>query len=363
MKEMITEVSKPVDWPANAKECALENIHSTVLRFIDNPGYETKEILVSLVSHYDLNQTSNLGLYRVTEYEVSIINTLYLYAGLINLNSLKVYLFEIVGETTSMQKMVSYMIPGESLNIEPYQYLFDSLWLYHIVYQQFTVLKNRCFTDQIIDVVNQLLLEEVSPHDISYITHTYNTMLNDLSYFRCKKRTNIWAFSRDDLLKLFRLQAKLIKMNNDSPIIRPLKGVLITTISNYILKSRNSYNSNYICKYISKEVARSSTQNREIWMQKIKFLNDKRELRVVPELFANRQWLNFDWAKNINFESVRDYYVSSFSKTINNMNMNGKYGQCIYGYKDDRIAELLAPIGFRNGNKQYPYFSQVFHLM
>lgn len=360
MEDMITEVSKPSDWPANAKECALENIHNAVLRFIENPGYETREVLVSLVSHYDLNQRSYLGLYRVTEYEVSMINSLYMYAGLIQFNTLKVYLYEIVGDTTRMQKMVSKMMPDESLDIEQYQYLFYPLKLYYITYQQFTVLNNRYFADQLIDVVNQLLLEENSPENIFYLTRSYVAMLNDLSYFRCKKRTGIWAFSREDLLKLFRLEAKLVKMNNQSAIVRPLKGVLMTTISNYILKSRNSYNSDYICKYISKEVARSSTRNREIWMQKIKYLNDRRELRVVPELFANKQWLNYEWAKNIDFKPVRDYYVSSFCKTINNTDMKGKYGQCIYGYKDDRIAELLAPIGIRkNGDKQYPFFSQV----
>ena len=95
-------------------------------------------------------------------------------------------------------------------------------------------------------------------------------------------------------------------------------------------------------------------------MQKVKYLNDKRELRVVPELFANRQWINYKWAKNIDFKPVRDYYVSSFSKTIDNTAMNNKYGQCVYGYKDDRIAELLAPIGIiKYGDKQYPNFSQV----
>lgn len=360
MKDMITEVTKPSDWPANARECALENINNAVLKFIDNPGYETKEVLVSLASHYDLNQKSYIGLHRVTEYEVSMINSLYMYANVINLNTMKVYLYEIVGDTTRMQKVVSQMMPDVSLDIESYQYLFNSLKLYHLAYQQFTVQKNRCFADQLIDLVNQLLSEEISPELIFNLTHSYVTMLNDLSYFRCKKTTGIWAFSREDLLKLFLLEAKLVKMNSESAIARPLKGVLMTTISNYVLKSRNSYNTDYICKYMSKEVAKSSTQNREIWMQKIKYLNDKQELKALPELFVNKQWLDYDWAKNINFEPVRDYYVSSFCKTINNADMNRKYGQCIYGYKDDRIADLLSPIRiFKTSDKQYPFFSQV----
>jgi len=360
MEDIITDDSKPLDWPANGRECALENIYRAVLSFIENPGYKTREILVSYVSHYDLNQRSNLGLCRVTDYEVTMINSLYMYAGLINFNTLKVYLYEIVGETTRMQKIISRMPPFASIDIEPYQFLFRPLKLYYIAYQQFTVLNNRSFTDQLIDVVTQILHEENSPEIIFEVTKSYVTMLNDLSYFRCKKRSEIWAFSREDLLKLFHLEAKLIKKNSESAIARPLKGVLMTTISNFILKSRNDYNSDYICKYISKEVAKSSAQNCEVWMQKIKYLNDKRELRVVPELYTNKQWLNCEWAKDIDFNPVRDYYVSSFSKTINNTDMKSRYGQCIYGYKDDRVAELLAPIVIRNnGDVMYPSFSQV----
>lgn len=356
-------VSKPLDWPANAKECALENIYDSIVELIENPGYETKEILVSLISDYDLNQRSYLGIHRITDYEVAMINMLYTYVSIINLNTLKVYLYEIVGDTTRQHKMMSQiLVHGEQqLEIEQYQYLVGPLRLYHVIYQQFIVLNNRDLVDQIIDFVNKVLLEDASEKTIFYLTHAYVPMINDISYFRSKKRTNIWAFSREELLKLFGLEAKLIKLNNESAIVSPLKGVLMTTISNYILKSRNDYNSDYICKYISKKVAKSSTQNREIWMQKIRYLNDKRELKVLPELLTNKQWLEYDWAKNIDFTPKRDYYVSSFSKTIKNDDMNSVYGECTYGYKDDRIAELLAPIRMvkRKNNKQIPCFAQV----
>jgi len=41
--------------------------------------------------------------------------------------------------------------------------------------------------------------------------------------------------------------------------------------------------------------------------------------------------------------------------------MKDKYGQCIYGYKDDRLAEILSPIYYRKmKNKiKIPVFSQV----
>lgn len=64
----------------------------------------------------------------------------------------------------------------------------------------------------------------------------------------------IWKFERDELKKLFALEARLIELNKQSPVVRPLKGVLMTQLSNFILKSRNNYNEDYICKYISEDV-------------------------------------------------------------------------------------------------------------
>lgn len=71
-------------------------------------------------------------------------------------------------------------------------------------------------------------------------------------------RDGIWKFERDELKKLFALEARLIELNKQSPVVRPLKGVLMTQLSNFILKSRNNYNEDYICKYLSEDVARES---------------------------------------------------------------------------------------------------------
>ena len=160
-------------------------------------------------------------------------------------------------------------------------------------------------------------------------------------------------------MKLFEMEARIIKKNGDKPLQRPLKGVLMTMLSNYILKSRYNYNGDYICKYVSKAVATSSATNHEVWMQKTEFLNDKRELKVVPQLFSNKSWLNYDWAKNGDFDPIRIYYVSSFSKSIHNSEIKNKYGQCVYGYKDDRIADLLSPIYMFGEKKDFPQLGQV----
>lgn len=367
--EMKKPAKKPKDWPANAIECQLDNIHIQIERFKKEPNYKNKEVLLSLVSDYDLNQRSMLGLLRTTEYEVACINALFMDAHIHQFNGLKTYLYELVGNKTRLQKIASWFPEGnESLEIEEFQGLFPQLKLYYFAYLQFTVEKNKNFALHLIEVVENIITyskendnEKLFRETVEIITRAYISLLNDISYFRCKKRTGIWAFSRDEIFLLFKLAAKLIKLNGDLPTVRPLKGVLMTSISNYILKSRNDYNEDYVCKYISAEVAQKSIYNHQIWMSIIEKLNDDREQRVVPELFEEAGWNSYDWVQNIDFKPTRKYYVSSFCKTMNDTKMSQEYGECIYGYKDDRLAELLAPIILwkGKGKTKIPVLAQV----
>lgn len=210
-----------------------------------------------------------------------------------------------------------------------------------------------------LDYLKENESEEIYKQQLENITRSYNNIINDISYFRCLKRTGIWAFSRNEIYKVFQLVAKLCKLNGDNPIERPLKGVLMTSISNYILKSRNNYNEDYICKYLSKEVAELSIDNHEIWMQKIENLNDEREQKIISELFEEEGWKAHLWAKDIIFEAKRNYYVSCFCKSLNDENMQQNYGSCLYGYKDDRMADILAPIHTLEDENKKPFFSQV----
>ena len=262
-------------------------------KFKVDPSYKNKEVLVSLVSDYDLNQRSMLGLFRTTEYEVACINSLLFEAYIYQFHALKTYLYELVGSKTRMQKMTSWFPEGNSeLNINEFEGLFPQLKLYYYIYQKFTVEKNNSYALHLLDVVEDIIkyTQEDCSEDMFYeimarITNAYISLLNDISYFRCKKCTGIWAFTRDEIYLLFQLAAKLIKINGDSPVVRPLKGILMTSISNYILKSRNDFNEDYICKYISPEVAGQTIHNHQIWMSTIENLNNDREQRVVSELF------------------------------------------------------------------------------
>lgn len=360
---------KPENWPANAIESQLVNIYTQINKFKENPSYKNKEVLISLVTNYDLNQQSMLGTHRTTEYEVSLINHLFLEAMALNLNALKTYLYELIGNKTRMQKIVSWFpIGDETLEIKEFAGLMNQLSIYYISYQNFTVDKDKPYADKLIETVENFLeyskendLENIYINKLAIITNGYISLLNDISYFRCLKRTEIWAFTRDEIYKLFNLVAKFTRLNEDNPIKRPLKGVLMTSISNYILKSRNDYNKDYICKYISSEVAEKSIINHEIWMSIIENLNDEREQRVVPELFEENGWCNYSWADNIDFKPKREYYVSSFCKSMNDRDMQKDYGDCLYGYKDDRMAEILSPIMYlqKKDGMKTPVFSQV----
>jgi hypothetical protein len=169
--------------------------------------------------------------------------------------------------------------------------------------------------------------------------------MNDLSYMRGSKKQSIWKFTRDELARLFELEAELLRRNNELACERPTKGVLMTQISNFIMKSGNGYNENYICKYLPVEVARESIKNYQFWMKKTTLLNDEREQKVIPELFEDKSCITYKWVKNIDFTATRTYYISPFRKNINDSDMKDGYGQCLFSYKNDRISELIAPIG------------------
>ena len=63
--------------------------------------------------------------------------------------------------------------------------------------------------------------------EINSLTHSYTSMLFDISNMHGSKREKLWEFTREELHKLLELEAKLLKMNKQSANIRPVKGVLM----------------------------------------------------------------------------------------------------------------------------------------
>lgn len=343
---------KPADWPRNGRELRLDYIWDKLIDFEKDPNYKTREILLATVNDNELNQFTGYGLVRFTEYEVELINTLYMKSLWCQINSIKVYLYDLITEATRLQKALSWTCrvagednSSETYRIKPYEEgLLLPLKLYHFAYQKYTLLKTETFSNQILSVVNEIFDACKKEDKVDSIAYAYSAMLNDISYMRGNKKEKLWEFGRDELFALFEMEARILSANKQNPALRPTRGILMTQISNFILKSRNDYNQDLICKYVSKDVARISINNHEIWMGKTENLNDKREQKVIPELFEDESWIEYSWAKRINFTSVRTYYVSSFSKTICTSDMETKYGDCVYGFKNDRIVDLIGPL-------------------
>ena len=89
---------KPEKWPANAREQILDTLCECVEKFEKNPSYKTREVLLSLTCEHDLNLNENFGLVRVTEYEVGILNFIYLVGNTYQISSLKTYIYNIIAE-------------------------------------------------------------------------------------------------------------------------------------------------------------------------------------------------------------------------------------------------------------------------
>ena len=355
--EYIAEDNKPSDWPSNQHEIILEQIKICVEQFEKEPTYTNREVLISLISQHDLNQGVVCGPLRVTEYEVGLINTLYLKGKAHQINSLITYLYDIVTQITRFYKIASWCAQitddEDCLHIHAFEeYLILPMKFYHLAYQIYTVEKQKTFAKQLIEIVEILVHSNPGKEGIRNITYAYSAMLFDISNMHGRKSEKLWEFNREELFELLQLEAKLLKLNDQPANISPTKSVLMMQISNFILKSRHGYNEDYICKYLPKSVARESIVNHQIWMKKTELLNDDREQKVVPELFEDPSWIDYDWAKNIDFTATRTYYVSSFCKAINASEMYRDYGECLYGYKNDRIADLISPLYIRKPRKK-----------
>lgn len=356
--ENLIDIEKPSDWPQNQREARLSNILYAIKRFEKEPNYGNKEILLSLLSEIDPNQYHSLGLMRISAYEIALINTLYLYSTMMYLPDLKIFLYKEITESTRLFNMLKKIIPDfQNVNdINNYGGLILPLKLYFIAYQNFNYSKNRSFCEELIDAINICETlekqDEISLNDIEY---AFTNLMYDLSNASAINTIPIIEFDREELLKLFKKEFGLIKKVNKNPTQRPLKGVLKMSIANWILRSRNCYNHSPVFKCLTNIASNSSVKNKEIWMQNVEYLNDKREGKMIKELFANKQWIQYNWAKKIKLNNPYTFYVTSFSKTNPTEKLKRKYGKNVYGYRSDKIATNVAPI---INNHEFPQFGQ-----
>ena len=349
-REEIGRASKPADWPCNDREHRLDLMVDAFERFRNDPSFATKEVLVSLACQHDLNQNFSFGRYRIDIYEGALLNNLYMMSLMYNVASVRSYIYEHVARVTRMHKIVRMMtcnIEGAKPvgeNIEAFEGLFSSLELFYVSYRSYIYNKDKEYSAYLIDCAG----EGLSCRDADSVRHlqrAYVNLLNDISYMRGTKYDYLFRFSRKELLGLFALEAKLLSKVGENPSVRPLMGVLCTQISNFILKSRNSYDDGPVVKYVSPEVASSAVKNNEIWIRTTDSLNDSREGRLMREIVESFDGERYGWARGINAVPSRIYNVCCFSRSINDDGMKKRYGSCMYGFRNDRMVDLLSPVG------------------
>ena len=351
---------KPDDWPHNNREINIEEIYNATVRFHADPSYVNKEKLFALIDKTDLNEINELGEVHICDYEISLINKIYQYGIIMNCVSLKAYLYGHVARYTRFHAMLCRMpIVGydEEPTISEFLELTPPLRLFYYCCNDFYFRKDRTFVDSILAVTGMAWgtdNDDISTRDI--VAHAYNLMLYDLSFVNSNVIFSYLEFSREEIKRLIEKSASMNKFLGNNVFERPLYGVIKLTLRQLILKSRNNYDTNRIYKAISVANLKSALTNHQVWMSKIERLNDKREQKVIKELFTNKRWLKYEWAKKIKIEPLNDSYVCSFSKAMPNEKMKNRYGGNILGYKTDRIANLLSPIFMTSTG---PFFDQV----
>jgi hypothetical protein len=121
-------------------------------KFRVNPTHKNREILIALASEHDMNETSGYGVVRITKYEVGLINYLYLVSTTYQINSVKVYLYDLISETTYIHKWMVNLktVLGKGGNekqfVETYNGSNLPLKPYHLTYQKFIMEKDDDFT-------------------------------------------------------------------------------------------------------------------------------------------------------------------------------------------------------------------------
>lgn len=350
MEIKYVDPKKPSDWPASNREAHLEVIFNTLQDFVKNPTYRNKEILFSLVNHSDINEFNNTGVFRITDYEVALINSIYYFSSAIHCESIKIFLYRFIAFTAQMQKMNYYIFRDSknpiALEIEEYSHLYGALQLFYLSYAKFNYEKELSFCNSIIEFVNETLEHIKNDRDAVYnLAHSYVVMLRELSEFKSSKTFHILTFSREEITQLIKLESLLIDLSKQIPYQRPLRSMIILTIRNWVLRSRNNYSENYFYKCISEQNAEMALSNHEVWMKKIEKLNDERETVVLQELFDDSRWQKYEWSKGIDISPPKNHYVCSYTKTIPTKEMKEKYGEIVFGYKSDRISDVLSPLG------------------
>jgi len=352
---MNEQVIKPSDWIQSNKEARLENAYNAINNFIKNPTLENKEFLLSMLIHNDLNETSSFGLFRITKYEISMLNSIYMQSKLLQCPAGFLFVYEYLIELIILiksqvmclgAKYEDFVNSEEILGLHPVLKVFFTSYLY------FRIEKKKSFCDQLCLTIKTFKKTGMDVEVIRQYIEAANALVYDLSWNINSNKLEILCFNKEEIEKLYTCLINLWNEYNLNACERPLRGVFILSLTNFVLKARVSKN-RYFYKCIDDNACNASFANRQIWFRQISMLNDKREGKFFKEIFLNKQWIDYSWARNIGLDENIERYVCSFCKVKPSDDMEKLYGKNIYGYKNDRICFSIAPYYLINKIPQF----------
>ena len=365
MKIDYMDEKEPEGWPVNGKEASLSNVHMYFEKFIKEPNFHNKEMLLALINQDDLNEPNDLGMVRTTDYEIGLINSIYFYSKCTGCNDGVLYVYRLLIRSFIMRKMYFMMVEQEHYNFEyimendPYiKGLIPELKYFYFIYGMFRWDKDKSFAACLIDNMLELY-DVVSDDEAKDYFRMFNIIIYDLSFNNSVYMLGIAKFSREEIMDLFKVQAKYSNRLSINPLDRPLKGVVCISVANWLLKSRNDYNQDVIYKCIWSKDMLAASNNMQLWMKKTKYLNDENEGCISTRILSTiNEWRKYEWMENKN-HPYGTSYVASFCKAKPNEYMLENYGDCWIGFKNDKIASSIAPINVSLSEGK-PFFSQVF---
>lgn len=354
---MSSTVERPEDWPQNGREKKLENIRSKFVRFINNPNLLNKELILSLVTSNDLNEENYFGLCRFTDYEVAMINEIYKYATIVQCTQAKLWIYEFLIDTVILKKTMKMMMSNKSFNevfvSGSYSCLHHALRVFYNAYAYFRTEKDKTFFQHLIITIKMFYdIARFQDQLLEYVDGII-TLIYDLSFNINSKKLAICQFNRNEIKILFEIIINIMNDNHIDPTERPYRGMINILIANYVLKSRNSNKNGFIYKCLPNEATQKTFENKEVWMKNIKMLNDKREGITFKNIMYSKNWMSKDWAKKVKLIDDITKYTCSFTKEEPTEKMKNKYGHNVYGFKNDKIVNLISPVYKKLGVPQF----------
>ena len=362
--KMIFNKNKPNDWPLNQREASITNVYNYLMKFIDKPSTDNKEYLLALVNQDDINQSDDTGNARYTDYEISMINTIYLAAKTCNFNDAISYIYRLLMRSFDQRKMLVMITHPEDysfkriLSDDPYfTKLVPELRLFYYTYGVYSWEKDESYAHKLISIMNEVY-DNVDDDMLLEYFRCFNLVLYDLSFNTSLSIIQFANFDRSEIVELFRIQAKFANKLNQKISLSPLRGVFAISVSNWLLKSRNNYNQKYIYKCISSSNIIKASENGQLWLHKIEKLNDNNEGLISKRILDNIDtWKCKEWMCDLQ-KPYGKSYIASYTKVKPNEYMLKEYGDCWIAYKNDKIATSIAPIDISIQHGK-PFMAQV----